>query len=250
MKEAHVIYQGESLTLRVEGDELNLGSGEKLGMDDPSLTYLPPSRGTMFALGLNYSDHAAELDFKPPTNPLIFLKANNTLTGHKSHCVRPDDATYMHYECELVVIIGRRARNISEAEALDYVKGYTICNDYAIRDYLENYYRPNLRVKSRDGLTPIGPYMVTKDEISDPHNLRLRTYVNGVLTQEGSTKDMIFNIPYLISYLSAFMTLQPGDMIATGTPKGLANVVAGDEVRTEIEGIGSLVSYITTQSKG
>ncbi|ECN2940381.1 4-hydroxyphenylacetate degradation protein, partial [Salmonella enterica subsp. enterica serovar Typhimurium] len=133
--------------------------------------------GTLFALGLNYADHASELAFTPPKEPLVFIKAPNTFTEHHQTSVRPNNVEYMHYEAELVVVIGKTARKVSEAEAMEYVAGYTVCNDYAIRDYLENYYRPNLRVKSRDGLTPIGPWIVDKEAVSDPHNLTLRTFV-------------------------------------------------------------------------
>jgi 5-oxopent-3-ene-1,2,5-tricarboxylate decarboxylase/2-hydroxyhepta-2,4-diene-1,7-dioate isomerase len=202
---------------------------------------------TLFALGLNYADHASELDFKPPTEPLVFIKAPNTFNGDNQTSVRPDNIEYMHYEAELVVVIGKTARKVSEAEAMDFVAGYTVCNDYAIRDYLENYYRPNLRVKSRDGLTPISPNIVPKAAIPDPHNLTLRTFVNGELRQEGTTADLIFSIPFLIAYLSEFMTLQPGDMIATGTPKGLADVRPGDEVVVEVEGVGRLVNRIVSE---
>lgn len=202
---------------------------------------------TLFALGLNYADHASELDFKPPTEPLVFIKAPNTFNGDNQTSVRPDNVDYMHYEAELVVVIGKTARKVSEAEAMDFVAGYTVCNDYAIRDYLENYYRPNLRVKSRDGLTPISPNIVPKAAIPDPHNLTLRTFVNGELRQEGTTADLIFSIPFLIAYLSEFMTLQPGDMIATGTPKRLADVRPGDEVVVEVEGVGRLVNRIVSE---
>ncbi len=135
-------------------------------------------------LGLNYADHASELEFKPPEEPLVFLKAPNTLTGDNQTSVRPNNIEYMHYEAELVVVIGKQARSVSEADAMDYVAGYTVCNDYAIRDYLENYYRPNLRVKSRDGLTPMLSTIVPKEAIPDPHNLTLRTFVNGELRQQ------------------------------------------------------------------
>ncbi|MCZ7840349.1 4-hydroxyphenylacetate degradation bifunctional isomerase/decarboxylase [Leclercia adecarboxylata] len=202
---------------------------------------------TLFALGLNYADHASELAFTPPTEPLVFIKAPNTFNGDNQTSVRPDNVDYMHYEAELVVVIGKTARKVSEAEAMDFVAGYTVCNDYAIRDYLENYYRPNLRVKSRDGLTPISPNIVPKAAIPDPHNLTLRTFVNGELRQEGTTADLIFSIPFLIAYLSEFMTLQPGDMIATGTPKGLADVRPGDEVVVEVEGVGRLVNRIVSE---
>lgn len=208
---------------------------------------MPHPHGTLFALGLNYADHASELEFKPPEEPLVFLKAPNTITGDGQTSVRPDNVEYMHYEAELVVVIGKTARKVSEADAMDYVAGYTVCNDYAIRDYLENYYRPNLRVKSRDGLTPMLSTIVAKEAIPDPHNLTLRTFVNGELRQQGTTADLIFSIPFLIAYLSEFMTLHPGDMIATGTPKGLSDVVPGDEVVVEVEGVGRLVNRIVSE---
>ena len=203
--------------------------------------------GTLFALGLNYADHASELAFTPPEVPLVFIKAANTVTGDNQTSVRPDNVDYMHYEAELVVVIGKAARRVSEADAMEYVAGYTVCNDYAIRDYLENYYRPNLRVKSRDGLTPLSPHVVAKSQVADPHNLAVRTWINGELRQQGTTADLIFSIPYLIAWLSEFMTLQPGDMIATGTPKGLSDVVPGDEVVVEVEGVGRLVNRIVSE---
>ncbi|ECJ6153229.1 4-hydroxyphenylacetate degradation protein, partial [Salmonella enterica] len=135
-----------------------------------TFTWPLSATGTLFALGLNYADHASELAFTPPKEPLVFIKAPNTFTEHHQTSVRPNNVEYMHYEAELVVVIGKTARKVSEAEAMEYVAGYTVCNDYAIRDYLENYYRPNLRVKSRDGLTPIGPWIVDKEAVSDPHN--------------------------------------------------------------------------------
>ncbi|UAK90106.1 4-hydroxyphenylacetate degradation bifunctional isomerase/decarboxylase [Enterobacter ludwigii] len=207
----------------------------------------PHPHATLFALGLNYADHASELAFTPPTEPLVFIKAPNTVTGDNQTSVRPNNIEYMHYEAELVVVIGKTAHKVSEREAMDYVAGYTVCNDYAIRDYLENYYRPNLRVKSRDGLTPLSPHIVPKEAIPDPHNLTLRTFVNGELRQQGTTADLIFSIPFLIAYLSEFMTLQPGDMIATGTPKGLSDVQPGDEVVVEVEGVGRLVHRIVSE---
>jgi 5-oxopent-3-ene-1,2,5-tricarboxylate decarboxylase/2-hydroxyhepta-2,4-diene-1,7-dioate isomerase len=211
------------------------------------VTWLPPVEpGTIFALGLNYADHAKELSFKAPEEPLVFLKGPNTLCGHLARTRRPPGVTYMHYECELAVVIGKTARGVSRSEAYDYVAGYTVANDYAIRDYLENYYRPNFRVKSRDASTPLGPWLVDAADIPDPMNLSLRTMVNGKITQEGSTRDMIFTIPVLIEYLSGFMTLGPGDLILTGTPEGLADVQPGDEVITEIEGIGRLKNTIYT----
>jgi 5-oxopent-3-ene-1,2,5-tricarboxylate decarboxylase/2-hydroxyhepta-2,4-diene-1,7-dioate isomerase len=150
----------------------------------------------------------------------------------------------MHFECELAVVIGRHGKHVPAERALDYVAGYTVANDYAIRDYLENYYRPNLRVKSRDGCTPLGPWLVDAADIPDPMNLRLTTRVNGELVQEGNTRDMVFGVAALIAYLSSILTLAPGDVILTGTPEGVRDVRAGDEVATEIEGVGRLLNTI------
>lgn len=248
MKYARIRYQGENFEVTVEeSNTVRLKDGRLL--QETEVEWLPPATGNMFALGLNYADHAAELEFKAPTEPLVFIKAPTTYTGHLCHTWRPDNVDYMHYECELVAVIGKKARNVSQADALSYLAGYTLCNDYAIRDFLENYYRPNLRVKNRDCTTPVGPYIITADEVPDPSKLTLRTWVNGELRQEGTTADMIFNVPYLIEYLSSFMTLQPGDMIATGTPKGLSDVKPGDKVVVEMEGIGSLTNFIVTEKE-
>jgi len=176
----------------------------------------------------------------------VFLKGPNALTGHRGQTRRPAGVKFMHYECELVAVIGKTARRVKREQALEYVGGYTVANDYAIRDYLENYYRPNLRVKNRDGCTPLGPWLVSADEVLDPQSLPLRTFVNGRLTQDGNTRDMVFPVAVLIEYLSSFMTLKPGDIILTGTPDGVVDCLAGDEVVTEIEGIGRLVNTIVS----
>jgi 5-oxopent-3-ene-1,2,5-tricarboxylate decarboxylase/2-hydroxyhepta-2,4-diene-1,7-dioate isomerase len=243
MKRARVAYLGAIHgAIEVDG-RLKLDDGRIVAENE--VVWLPPVQPrTVFALGLNYADHAKELAFNAPTEPLVFLKGPNTFVGHRAQTRRPADVTYMHYECELAVVIGRPARNVKREDAYDYVAGYTVANDYAIRDYLENYYRPNLRVKNRDTCTPIGPWLVDAKDVDDPMNLTLRTYVNGTLTQEGTTRDMIFGIPALIEYLSSFMTLNVGDIILTGTPEGLVDTAIGDEIVTEIEGIGRLVNTI------
>src|SRR5580704_13838575 len=241
MKHARIAYAG-AIHHVIEGDP-RLVSGNPV-------VWLPPVEpGTIFALGLNYADHAKELAFKAPDEPLVFLKGPQSVCGHSGHTRRPHGVAYMHYECELAVVIGKKARGVSQAKAYDYVAGYTVANDYAIRDYLENYYRPNFRVKSRDCATPLGPWLMDAAGVPDPMNLQLRTLVNGRVTQEGSTRDMIFDIPTLIEYLSAFMTLSPGDIILTGTPEGLTGVHVGDEVVTEIDGIGSLKNTIIGDSE-
>ncbi|WP_026286272.1 fumarylacetoacetate hydrolase family protein [Salsuginibacillus kocurii] len=243
MKKGRVAVHGSIHEVTAHEDGLMLEDGRIVA--ESEVNWLPPVQPeTTFALGLNYADHASELAFEPPKEPLVFLKGKNTIIGHEGRTKRPVNATHMHYECELAVVIGKAGKHISEEEAYDYITGYTIANDYAIRDFLENYYRPNMRVKNRDTCTPLGPWLTPKKEIPDPMNLTLTTKVNGKLTQEGSTRDMVFSVPFLVSYLSQFMTLSPGDVILTGTPKGLAKVEAGDVVETEIEGLGSLKNTI------
>jgi 5-oxopent-3-ene-1,2,5-tricarboxylate decarboxylase / 2-hydroxyhepta-2,4-diene-1,7-dioate isomerase len=221
---------------------------------EEQVVWLPPFEvGTIIALGINYADHARELAKELTVNakdePLAFLKAPNTLIGHLGFTRRPGDATFMHYECELGVIIGKTAKNVASDNAMAYVAGYTVANDYAIRDYLENWYRPNLRVKNRDTCTAVGPWFVPAVNVPDPHALDLRTLVNGKLTQSGNTRDLINDVPALIEYLSGFMSLSPGDIILTGTPEGVVNVNPGDEVITEIDGIGRLVNTIVADDE-
>ena len=225
-------------------------------LDEADVQWLPPFEvRTIFALALNYGDHAAELAAKSSADqagflqaqrsePIVFLKAANTLVGHLGLTRRPADANFMHYECELSVVIGRAGKRIARARAIDHVAGYTVGNDYAIRNFLEPYYRPNLRVKSRDACTALGPWLVSRDEVPDPMALALSTRVNGALVQQGNTRDMIHDVASLIEYLSAFMTLSPGDVILTGTPKGSVDVKAGDEVVCEIESVGRLVNRL------
>jgi 5-oxopent-3-ene-1,2,5-tricarboxylate decarboxylase/2-hydroxyhepta-2,4-diene-1,7-dioate isomerase len=248
MKTARVVFNGAVHSATPAGANLiRLDTGHVLA--EHEVAWLPPIEPrTTFALGLNYADHAKELAFAPPEEPLVFLKGPNTFVGHRAQTVRPADATYMHYECELAVVIGKTACCVARKDAYDYVRGYTVANDYAIRDYLENYYRPNLRVKNRDTCTPLGPWLVDRDDVPDPMNLTLRTFVNGKQTQQGTTRDMIFDIESLIEYLSGFMTLSPGDVILTGTPEGLVDTKPGDEVVTEIEGIGRLINSIASET--
>ena len=204
----------------------------------------PVEVGTLFALGLNYAEHAKELQFNKQNEPLVFLKGPGTVLGHRGFTRRPADVAFMHYECELAVVIGQTARNVQREHAMQHVAGYMIANDYAIRDYLENYYRPNLRVKNRDGATVLGPWFVDAADIDDVTQLELRTFVNGRLQQRGNTRELVTDIPALIEYLSGFMTLAPGDVILTGTPEGVVDVGVGDKVVCEIEGLGRLVNRI------
>ncbi|MBD9419427.1 fumarylacetoacetate hydrolase family protein [Achromobacter sp. ACM04] len=244
MKHARISLDGVIHAATEAGPgQVRLADGRVYAED--AVQWLPPFEPrTTFTLAINYADHAKELAFKAPDEPLGFLKAANAFVGHRAQTLRPADVAFMHYECELAVVIGKTASKVSRAQAYDCVAGYTVANDYALRDYLENWYRPNLRVKSRDTCTPLGPWLVDRDDVPDPMNLNLRTTVNGVETQRGNTRDMVFDVPALIEYFSSFMTLSPGDLILTGTPDGIVNVQPGDEVVTEIEGVGRLVNTL------
>ena len=247
MKSARIIHNGVTHKAVEREGRLELGDGTRVAFDD--VTWLPPlaptvQPRTILALGLNYADHAKELAFKAPDEPLVFLKGETALTGHRRKTKRPAGVEFMHYECELTVIIGKTARRVRRDDAYDFVGGYTVANDYAIRDYLENWYRPNLRVKNRDATTPLGPWYVDAKDVPDPMALALSTTVNGKVTQSGNTKDMIFDVPFLIEYFSSFMTLRPGDIILTGTPDGVVDCRAGDVIVTGIEGIGALMNTI------
>lgn len=243
MKRARVAYAGAIHDAFPHDKGLQLADGRVLAEDQ--VVWLPPFElGTVITLGLNYAKHAKELSFGKQTEPLAFLKSPQAVIGHNGQTRRTAEATFMHYECELAVVVGKTAHKVSEADAMGHVAGYTVANDYVIRDYLENWYRPNLRAKNRDTLTVLGPWFVDAADIADPHALKLRTLVNGKVTQEGGTDDMVFKVPQLISWLSSFMTLSAGDVLLTGTPDGIADVRVGDTVVTEIEGIGRLVNHI------
>jgi 5-oxopent-3-ene-1,2,5-tricarboxylate decarboxylase/2-hydroxyhepta-2,4-diene-1,7-dioate isomerase len=243
MKKARVAYSGAIHEARPHERGLRLADG-RIVAEDAVVWLAPFEVGTIIALGLNYADHAKELSFGKQEEPLVFLKGPGSVLGHRAQTRRPKDATFMHYECELAVVIGAGGRAIREADAMRHVAGYTVANDYAIRDYLENWYRPNARVKNRDGGTVLGPWFVDAADIATPVALDLRTLVNGTVTQQGNTRDLVHDIPSLIEYLSGFMTLAPGDVILTGTPEGVVDVQPGDEVVTEIDGIGRLANTI------
>jgi len=252
MRTARVACAGAIHAATPHAAGLQLADGRVLAED--AVVWLPPFEpGTVIALGLNYADHvkelARELSVGTKDEPLVFLKTRGALLGHRGLTVRPAGVAFMHYECELAVVIGRTARNVRRADALAHVAGYTVCNDYAVRDHLENWYRPNLRAKNRDGATVLGPWLVSADEVPDPQALGVRTLVNGRVTQQGSTANMVNDVAGLIEYLSSFMTLSAGDVILTGTPEGVVNVNVGDWVVTEIDSVGRLVNSIVADAQ-
>jgi len=202
------------------------------------------------AIGLNYMDHCREQKVEPPKSPLIFAKFPTAIIGPQE-AIRWDPALtgQVDFEAELAVIMGRRARRVSEAEALEYVAGYTICHDVSARD-LQFGDGQWVRAKSLDTFCPLGPYLVTRDEILDPHQLAIRCTVNDAVLQNSNTQEMIFRIPFLIAYISRAFTLLPGDIITTGSPDGVGVFRSpkvflkdGDRVTIEIEGLGQLTSF-------
>lgn len=202
----------------------------------------------ILAIGLNYRKHAEEVGAEIPQKPPVFPKFPNTVVGPGEGVQIPKASTRVDYEGELCVVIGRRGKHIAAADALSYVGGYMVSNDVSVRDWQAHSATWTMG-KNFDTHTPLGPWLVTADEVPDPTALTLRTWVNDVLKQDGLTDDLIFDVPALIEYLSTAMTLEPGDLILTGTPSGVGMyrnprewLQVGDRVRVEITGLGSLES--------
>ncbi|MEW9556123.1 fumarylacetoacetate hydrolase family protein [Nonomuraea sp. NPDC050783] len=202
--------------------------------------------GKIVCIGLNYRDHAAESGAEPPAEPVVFMKASNTMIGPYDEVLVPRNSVKTDYEVELAVVIGRRARYLeSREEALDVIAGYAVANDVSEREFQLERGGQWDKGKSCETFNPLGPWLVTADEVGDPQSLRLRLWVNGEPRQDGGTQDMIFDVAEIVRYLSRFMVLEPGDVINTGTPAGVAMGMpgqpylrAGDVVELEIEGLG------------
>lgn len=199
----------------------------------------------IICIGLNYADHAKETNATPPTEPVIFMKATTAITGPNDPIVIPKNSVKTDWEVELAVVIGKKASYVSEEDAMDYVAGYLLHNDVSEREFQIERGGTWDKGKGCDTFAPLGPFFATKDEIADPHNLRLWLKVNGTTMQDGTTANFIFNIPQVISYTSQFMTLLPGDIISTGTPAGVGlgmkppvYLKAGDVVELGIDGLG------------
>ena len=190
----------------------------------------------ILCVGRNYAAHAQELGNEVPTRPLLFFKPPSAVIGPEEEIILPT-SSMVHHEAELAVVIGKRCRNVRAAEAMDVILGYTCLNDISDRE-AQKWEKNWVRAKGFDTSAPIGPMIVTKDEIDGPFHVMLR--VNGETKQDGSTRDFIFPIPVLIEEISTYMTLEPGDVIATGTPAGVGPLSAGDVVEVEIDGIGIL----------
>jgi 2-keto-4-pentenoate hydratase/2-oxohepta-3-ene-1,7-dioic acid hydratase in catechol pathway len=207
--------------------------------------------GKLICVGLNYRDHAAESNMPIPESPVIFSKFTTAVVGSDQPVLLPTTSNKVDYEAELAVVIGRRAKHVQREQALDYVLGYTCFNDISARDFqfADGQWQ---RGKSCDTFAPMGPYIATSDEIRDPHNLSIKLRLNGQTMQDSNTDQLIFGVPELIAFLSETITLEPGDVIATGTPPGVGFarnppvfLKRGDRMEVEIEGLGALVNTVT-----
>ena len=210
--------------------------------------------GKFVAIGLNYSDHAAETGAKVPSEPIVFMKATSSINGPNDDIKISKDSKKLDWEVELGIVIGKDLKNITEAEASEYILGYCMVNDVSEREWQIEKLGQWVKGKSNDTFGPIGPYLVTKDEISDINNLNLSLDVNGKRMQTGNSKTMIFNVNFIVSYLSKFMSLQAGDVITTGTPPGVGMgmkpqvfLKAGDKIRLSIDNLGEQNSKVVPE---
>ncbi|MGV1894060.1 2-hydroxyhepta-2,4-diene-1,7-dioate isomerase [Agrobacterium vitis] len=230
------------------------GLSQLAALNPATLPELAPGRigacvsgtGKFICIGLNYSDHAAETGATVPPEPVIFMKATSAICGPNDEVLIPRGSEKTDWEVELGVVIGKTAKYVSEAEAMDYVAGYCVSHDVSERAFQTERAGQWTKGKSCDTFGPIGPWLVTKDEIADPQNLKMWLTVNGETMQDGSSKTMVYGVAFLVSYLSQFMSLHPGDVISTGTPPGVGLgmkpprfLKAGDVVELGIEGLGT-----------
>lgn len=224
-----------------------------VALDHVVLHQVIPDAGRVICVGKNYRDHAKEMGGAAPANPNLFMRTPQSLVGHNQSVVKPKASDEYDYEGELAVIIGRGGRHISEDKALTYVAGYSCFMDGSVRDYQKHSFTAG---KNFDSSGACGPWLVPAREIPDPQNLRLRTRVNGDLVQDAMTKDMVHSVARLIAYISEFTHIEPGDVIATGTPAGVGAghspprwLKPGDTVEVEIEGVGMLKNIVKAETE-
>ena len=235
-----ILLDGSAVQVVRHGDELRASDGRTTGVDEA--VHLPPSEPTkIIAVHLNYPSRSDEFMTKLPPAPTYFHKPITALNSHRGAVVRPAGCQWLNYEGEIVIVIGRTCRNVSPAEAGDYIAGYSVGNDYGLHDFRDTDAGSMLRVKGSDTLAPVGPGLVTD---WDFRGKTIRTLVNGVVVQEDSTDTMEWDMNYLVADLARTITLVPGDMIYSGTPANSRPVQPGDVVEVEVEGLGRLTNTI------
>ena len=239
----------------ISGETLAPESLKRLRAIDPASLPLAPEGvrlgapvarpWSFIAVGLNYADHAKETGQEIPTEPILFNKLGNTVSGPFDDVITPKGADRMDWELEIAFVIGKRARYVEEKDAMAHVAGYAICNDVSERRFQMKRNGQWMKGKACETFGPLGPWLVTTDEIADPHTLSMSLKVNGEIRQQGSTSTMIFSIPYLVAYITQFCVLEPGDVVTTGTPPGVGSgmkppqyLKPGDVMELEIEGLG------------
>ena len=210
--------------------------------------------GNFFAIGLNYKEHAKETGAEPPENPVLFNKSVHSIVGPNDNVIIPKKSEKLDHEVEIAFVIGKKAKRVLEKDAQDYIFGYCICNDISERDWQKNKGGQWVKGKSGDTFGPLGPYLVTKDEIKDIRNINLSLDVNGQRHQTGNTNQMIFNFNFLVSHISSFITLMPGDIITTGTPPGVGLGMTpplflknGDEMNLKVDNLGEQNSKVVPE---
>ncbi|MGN6160093.1 MAG: fumarylacetoacetate hydrolase family protein, partial [Marmoricola sp.] len=235
-----ILLDGNTVDVRREGDALVAGDGRSVAIADA--VHLPPVQPSkIVCVHLNYSSRVEEMMVNLPPAPTYFHKPVTALNAHEAAVVRPQGCKWLNYEGEIAIVIGRTARNISPDEAGDYIRGYTVGNDYGLHDFRDTDSGSMLRVKGADTLCPIGPGVV---EGWDFHDTRIRTIVNGEVRQDGNTSEMKWDMHYLVADIARTITLHPGDILMSGTPAISRTVYPGDVVEVEVEGLGTLRNHI------
>ena len=241
-------WDKENITIE-KIESINSADVSSLPIIENEIDYAPcinkTSVGKFICIGLNYSDHAAETGMEVPPEPVMFMKATSAIMGANDNVEIPKNSFKSDWEVELGVIIGKKTKYINENESQNHIAGYCVVNDLSERAFQQERSGQWVKGKSCDTFGPIGPYLVTKDEVKDPQNLKMWLEVNGKMMQNGSTSTMVYNVNFLVSYLSHFMSLHPGDIISTGTPPGVGAgmkpqvfLKAGDVMKLGIEGLG------------
>jgi 2-keto-4-pentenoate hydratase/2-oxohepta-3-ene-1,7-dioic acid hydratase in catechol pathway len=235
-----ILHEGQPKWVQPEGDSLRLGDGRRVA--DGDAVYLPPcDPSKILCIHLNYDSRRVEFRAPKPETPTYFQKPTTALNSHRGVVVRPAGHKYLNYEGEIAVIIGRPMRNVGRAETWDYVAGFAPANDVGCHDYRDTDAGSMLRVKGQDGFCPIGPGIVRGVDVREA---TVRTYVNGKVVQDGPVSEMLFPIDYILADLCRFITLLPGDVILSGTPKNSRPMNVGDRVEVEVTGVGRLANTV------
>ena len=245
METRRILLAGAVTTVVRHGDDLVAGDGRRVAIADA--IHLPPVvPSKILCVHLNYRSRVEEFGITLPATPTYFHKPVSSLNSHEGAVVRPDRCEWLNYEGEIGIVIGRTTRNVSQAQAWDHIAGYTVANDYGLHDFRDTDAGSMLRVKGSDTLCPLGPGMVSADAWDPRDGMGIRTLVNGEVKQDGNTADMEWDMAYLVADLARTITLEPGDVILSGTPANSRPVVPGDVVEVEVEGLGTLRNRIVT----